>query len=111
MANPAAQVTLEELRMRRDSPSTKRWQWLRFTCNVRSEGRGLRDPARGVGRLARPSSALVTAASPTTSASTSAGRSTTPRHAARLGVRRAPLIADVVTLAPPVDEDEIVARC
>lgn len=38
MANPASQVTLEELRMRRDSPSTKRWQWLRFTCNRRSKG-------------------------------------------------------------------------
>ncbi len=38
MANPASQVTIEELRMRRDSPSTKRWQWLRFTCNVAAKG-------------------------------------------------------------------------
>lgn len=37
-ANPASQVTLEELRMRRDSPSTKRWQWLRFTCNLPTKG-------------------------------------------------------------------------
>lgn len=38
LANPASQVTLEELRMRHDSPSTKSWQWLRFTCNIRSKG-------------------------------------------------------------------------
>src|SRR4051812_2501575 len=37
-ANPLAQITLEELRMRRDSPSTQRWQWQRFTCNLRSKG-------------------------------------------------------------------------
>ncbi|MEJ7824898.1 MAG: terminase large subunit [Solirubrobacteraceae bacterium] len=38
LANPALQVTLEELRMRRDSPTTKRWQWLRMTCNLQSKG-------------------------------------------------------------------------
>lgn len=32
-ANPLEQVTIEELRMRRDSPSTRPWQWERFTCN------------------------------------------------------------------------------
>jgi phage terminase large subunit-like protein len=38
LANPLAQITLDELRLRHDSPSTRRWQWLRFTCNVRSKG-------------------------------------------------------------------------
>lgn len=37
-ANPAGNVTEAELKMRRDSPSTKLWQWERFTCNLRAKG-------------------------------------------------------------------------
>lgn len=37
-ANPASQVTRDELVRRLGSPSTQRWQWDRFTCNLRSQG-------------------------------------------------------------------------
>lgn len=33
-ANPASWQTVEELRRRRDSPSTKSWEWQRFACGL-----------------------------------------------------------------------------
>jgi phage terminase large subunit-like protein len=33
-ANPASWQTLEELRLRKDSPSTLPWQWARFACGL-----------------------------------------------------------------------------
>ncbi len=37
-ANPAAWITLEDLRERRDSPSTTPWGWARFACGVWLQG-------------------------------------------------------------------------
>lgn len=108
MANPAAQVTLEELRMRRDSPSTKHWHWLRFTCNLRSKGENSEIAPEVWDALAEPDLTVPTG---------------TPHwlgldlgwkidHTALTPIgwvapdRR--LIHDVVTIAPPVDEALIV---
>lgn len=40
MVNPAPWVTIEKLQRRHDSPSMRLWHWLRFTCNVRARGEG-----------------------------------------------------------------------
>lgn len=109
LVNPASQVTIEELRMRRDSPSTKRWQWLRFTCNVRSKGEESEiQPETWDGLL-------------------EAGVTIGPRVPAYVGLdlgwkidhcgitplgwespeRR--VCAGAITLAPPVSEDDIVS--
>jgi phage terminase large subunit-like protein len=108
-ANPASQVTLDELRMRRDSPSTKTWQWLRFTCNMRSKGEdsaiapevwdGLAQDGLEPDRHA-PALAWMDLAWKIDQAAI--GALVWESHERRV-------VADVVTLPPPVDEADIVA--
>lgn len=108
MANPASQVTVEELRMRRDSPSTKRWQWLRFTCNRRSKGE---DSAIAPEDLdERRIHGLEIPAGVTTYIGWDLGWKIDHAAIVPLGwessTRR--LVADVALFRPPVAEDDIV---
>jgi phage terminase large subunit-like protein len=109
LANPAAQVTLEELRMRHDSPSTKLWQWLRLTCNVRAKGEeSAIEPEEFDAR--RHDGLTIVGAVPTYlgldlgwkidhTAIVPVGWETSKRR----------LIAGAITLGPPVEEASIVA--
>ena len=108
LANPASQVTLEELRMRRDSPSTKPWQWNRFTCNLRAKGEDSAITPEDFD--ARRHDGLVISPSIPTYLGLDLGWKID--HAAITPVGwEAPkrrLIAGAITIAPPVDEAEIV---
>lgn len=109
LANPASQVTLEELRMRRDSPSTKPYQWKRFTCNLRAKGE---DSAitpedfddRRFDDLVIPQTAPVLVG-------LDIAWKIDHTAIAPLGWESAKrrLIEKVITIAPPVDEATIVA--
>jgi phage terminase large subunit-like protein len=108
LANPASQVTLEELRMRRDSPSTKPWQWARFTCNLRAKGEDSAITPEDFD--ARRDDGLVMPPDLPTFLGLDIGWKID--HAALTPVgwegpkRR--LIAGAITIAPPVDEAQIV---
>lgn len=108
-ANPAEQITLEELRMRLESPSTKQWQWLRFTCNVLSKGESsaiqpdeFDDRATGVGDLDRLCEHYVGV----DIAWKIDHAGVTPLAWVSWDHR---IIHDAVTLAAPVDELQLVA--
>lgn len=109
LANPASQVTIEELRMRRDSPSTKPWQWNRFTCNLRAKGE---DSAIEPEELdARRHDGLVIPSDVRVWLGLDLGWKIDHSAIVPLGwessMRR--LVAGAITLAPPVEEDDVVA--
>ena len=109
LANPLAQITEDELRLRHDSPSTKAWQWLRFTCNLRSKGEDSAIQPEGRDALAEPG--LVPDRSKPALGWVDLGWKID--HAAVGAIvwesneRR--VICDVVTIPPPVDEAALVA--
>ena len=108
-ANPASQVTLEELRMRHDSPSTKAWQWARFTCNLRSKGEDSAIQPEDFD--ARRHDALAIPAGTPTYIGLDLGWRIDHTALAPVGWEgsKRRLIRGVVTIAPPVDEADIVA--
>lgn len=108
LANPAKQVTLEELKMRRDSPSTKLWQWARFTCNVRTKGENSAIEPEFFDEWREDG--IVIGPTVPTYLGLDLGWRIDHTGITPVGwessVRR--IIASPITLAPPVDEDDIV---
>jgi Phage Terminase len=107
-ANPAAQVTLEELRMRRDSPSTRLWQWHRFTCNLRAKGEESAITPEDFD--ARRDDGLIIPSLVPTLIGMDLGWKIDHAALAPVGWESSKrrLIAGVLTIAPPVDEATIV---
>ena len=108
LANPASQVTLEELRMRRDSPSTKPWQWNRFTCNLRAKGEDSAITPEDFD--ARRHDGLTIPPAVPTYLGLDLGWKIDHAAITPLGWEspKRRLMAGAVTIAPPVDEAEIV---
>lgn len=110
LANPASNVTLEKLRMRRDSPSTKPYQWKRFTCNLRAKGEESEITPEDFD--ARRHDELVIPPDVKTMLGMDLAWKVDHAAIAPLGWEspKRRLIAGVVTLAPPVQEDVVVAH-
>jgi hypothetical protein len=108
LANPASQVTMEELRMRRDSPSTKPWQWSRFTCNLRAKGEDSAITPEDFD--ARRHDGLVIPPEIPTYLGLDLGWKIDHTGITPLGWEspKRRLIAGAVTIAPPVEEFEVV---
>jgi phage terminase large subunit-like protein len=108
LANPASQVTLEELRMRRDSPSTRPWQWSRFTCNLRAKGEDSAITPEDFD--ARRDDGLVLGSEIPTYLGLDIGWKIDHAGLTPVGWEspKRRLIAGAVTIAPPVDESQIV---
>jgi len=108
LANPASQVTMEELRMRRDSPSTKPWQWSRFTCNLAAKGEDSAIPPEDLD--ARRHDDLVIGPKIPVFLGLDLGWKIDHAAISPLGWEspKRRLIAGAITIAPPVDEAAIV---
>jgi terminase large subunit-like protein len=109
-ANPANQVTIEELRMRRDSPSTKKWHWLRFTCNVRTKGEESAIDPDDYDRLVEADLAPAPGLELPRFAWMDLGWKIDTTAIGMLSWERQDrrVVSDVTVLEPPVDESDIV---
>jgi len=112
MANPAEQVTLAELEMRFNSPSNKDWEWERYTCNRRAKGENSAIQPREWDEHKQDDLVLADLADLQTWIGMDLGWKIDHSALVPVGFRNAKerLIAGAVTLAPPVDEWELVAH-
>lgn len=109
LANPMSSVTKEKLRMRRDSPSTKPYQWRRFTCNLQAKGEESAITPEDFD--ARAHEGLIIPRTVPVWLGLDLAWKIDHAAIAPVGWQSAKrrLIADVKTIAPPVEEERVVA--